>query len=91
MEDNLASDPNDKKPDDWVDAPMIDDPEDTMRVGETHLVDSAAKNSDDEENFAHQGDWHGKCTSNPAYQGLGDMRPHKTAPPTATTPARHAR
>merc|ERR1719190_129993 len=67
------SDPDDKKPDDWVD--------------EKRMVDSEAKKPDDwddeedgeweapmKDNPAYKGDWHVKRISNPAYKGIREAK-----------------
>merc|ERR1740123_1978690 len=84
------SDPEDKKPDDWVDDSMIDDPEDKKPddwVEEKRMVDSEAKKPDDwddeedgeweapmKDNPAYKGDWNGKRISNPAYKGFWEAK-----------------
>merc|ERR1712226_856681 len=84
------SDPDDKKPDDWVDDSMIDDPEDKKPddwVEEKRIVDADAKKPedwDDEEdgeweapmkdNPEYKGDWTGKRISNPAYKGIWEAK-----------------
>merc|ERR1712050_34842 len=80
------SDPDDKKPSDWVDDSMMDDPEDKKPddwVEEKRIVDDDAKKPDDwddeedgeweapmKDNAAYKGDWYGKRISNPAYKGI---------------------
>merc|ERR1712203_19835 len=80
------SDPDDKKPDDWVDDSMMDDPEDKKPddwVEEKRMVDSEAKKPDDwddeedgeweaptKDNPAYKGEWHVKRISNPEYKGV---------------------
>merc|ERR1719195_939843 len=69
----MIDDPEDKKPDDWVE--------------EKRVVDSEAKKPDDwddEEdgdweapmidNPAYKGDWYGKRISNPAYKGIWEAK-----------------
>merc|ERR1712187_1017181 len=84
------SDPEDKKPDDWVEDSMIDDPEDKKPddwVDEKRIVDSDAKKPDDwddeedgeweapmEDNEAYKGDWYGKRISNSAYKGVWEAK-----------------
>merc|ERR1712217_544289 len=84
------SDPDDKKPDDWVDDSMIDDPEDkkpTDWVEEKRIVDSEAKKPDDwddeedgeweapmKDNPEFKGEWYGKRISNPAYKGFWEAK-----------------
>merc|ERR1711881_189847 len=66
-------DPEDKKPDDWVE--------------EKRIVDSDAKKPDDwgdeedgeweapmKDNEAYKGDWYGKRISNPAYKGIWEAK-----------------
>merc|ERR550537_67051 len=80
------SDPDDKKPADWVDDSMIDDPEDKKPedwVEEKRIIDADAKKPedwDDEEdgeweapmkdNPDFKGEWFVKRISNPAYKGV---------------------
>merc|ERR1711941_220017 len=67
------ADPEDKKPDDWVE--------------EKRIVDSDAKKPDDwddeedgeweapmKDNPAYKGDWYGKRISNPAYKGIWEAK-----------------
>merc|ERR1712032_1681916 len=84
------SDPEDKKPDDWVDDSMIDDPETKKPddwVEEKRIVDDEAKKPDDwddeedgeweapmKDNPAYKGDWYGKRISNPAYKGVWEAK-----------------
>merc|ERR1719462_168190 len=84
------SDPDDKKPDDWVDDSMMDDPEDKKPddwVEEKRMVDSEAKKPDDwddeedgeweapmKDNPAYKGDWNVKRISNPAYKGFWEAK-----------------
>merc|ERR1712232_1445784 len=84
------NDPDDKKPDDWVDDSMIDDPETKKPedwVEEKRIVDSEAKKPDDwddEEdgeweapmidNPAYKGEWQVKRISNPAYKGFWEAK-----------------
>jgi len=84
------SDPDDKKPDDWVDDSMMDDPEDKKPddwVEEKRMVDSEAKKPDDwddeedgeweapmKDNPAYKGDWYVKRISNPAYKGFWEAK-----------------
>ena len=80
----------DKKPGDWVDTSMMDDPEDSKLddwVTEKCIVDGEAKkldNWDDEEdgeweapmkdNPEHKGDWKPKRISNPEYKGVWEAK-----------------
>merc|ERR1711862_334254 len=77
------SDPEDKKPSDWVEDSMMDDPSDKKPedwVEEKRMVDAEAKKPDDwddeedgeweapmKDNPAYKGDWSVKKISNPAY------------------------
>merc|ERR1712139_221608 len=79
-------DPDDKKPDTWVDEAMMDDPEDKKPddwVTEKRIVDSDAKKPDDwddeedgdweppmKDNPEFKGEWSVKRISNPAYKGV---------------------
>merc|ERR1719188_1118079 len=80
----------DKKPEDWADDSMIDDPEDKKPddwVEEKRIVDTDAKKPDDwddeedgeweapmKDNAAYKGDWYGKRISNPAYKGIWEAK-----------------
>merc|ERR1711959_709666 len=80
------SDPDDKKPDNWVDEAMMDDPEDKKPddwVTEKRIVDSDAKKPDDwddeedgeweppmKDNPDFKGEWMVKRISNPEYKGV---------------------
>merc|ERR1711879_485367 len=84
------SDPDDQKPDDWVDDSMMDDPEDKKPddwVEEKRMVDSEAKKPDDwddeedgeweapmKDNPAYKGEWYVKRISNPAYKGFWEAK-----------------
>merc|ERR1711981_896471 len=84
------SDPDDKKPGDWVDTSMMDDPEDKKPddwVEEKRIVDADAKQPEDwdaEEdgeweapmidNPAFKGEWSVKRISNPAYKGVWEAK-----------------
>merc|ERR1719198_2111679 len=84
------SDPDDKKPSDWVDTSMMDDPSDKKPddwVEEKRIVDPEAKKPsdwDDEEdgeweapmkdNDAYKGDWYAKRISNPEYKGVWEAK-----------------
>merc|ERR1712048_62185 len=83
-------DPEDKKPEDWVDDSMMDDPESKKPddwVEEKRIVDPAAKKPDDwddEEdgeweapmidNPEYKGEWSVKRISNPAYKGVWEAK-----------------
>jgi len=84
------SDPDDKKPSDWVDDSMMDDPEDKKPddwTDEKRIVDEEAKKPDDwddeedgeweapmKDNPAYKGDWYVKRISNPAYKGIWEAK-----------------
>merc|ERR1712151_919275 len=84
------SDPEDKKPSDWVEDSMMDDPADKKPddwVTEKRMVDSEAKKPDDwddeedgeweppmKDNPAFKGEWSVKRISNPAYKGLWEAK-----------------
>merc|ERR1712056_120694 len=84
------SDPDDKKPSDWVDESMMDDPEDKKPddwVEEKRIVDAEAKKPDDwddeedgeweapmKDNPAYKGEWYVKRISNPAYKGFWEAK-----------------
>merc|ERR1712137_471519 len=84
------SDPDDKKPSDWVDDSMMDDPEDKKPsdwTDEKRIVDSEAKKPDDwddeedgeweppmKDNPDYKGDWYVKRISNPAYKGIWEAK-----------------
>merc|ERR1712037_126593 len=83
-------DPEDKKPEDWVDSSMMDDPEDKKPddwVEEKRIVDEEAKKPDDwddeedgeweapmKDNPAYKGDWSVKRIENPAYKGVWEAK-----------------
>jgi len=83
-------DPDDKKPDDWVDDSMIDDPETKKPddwVEEKRIVDPEAKKPDDwddeedgeweapmKDNAEYKGEWSAKRISNPAYKGFWEQK-----------------
>merc|ERR1711920_1063682 len=84
------SDPDDKKPSDWVDDSMMDDPEDKKPddwVTEKRMVDAEAKKPDDwddeedgeweapmKDNPEYKGDWKAKRISNPEYKGVWEAK-----------------
>merc|ERR1712113_765679 len=84
------TDPEDKKPEDWVMDSMMDDPEDKKPedwVEEKRMVDSEAKKPDDwddeedgeweapmKDNPAYKGDWYVKRISNPEYKGVWEAK-----------------
>merc|ERR1712083_322415 len=83
-------DPEDKKPEDWVDSSMMDDPEDKKPddwVEEKRMVDEEAKKPDDwddeedgeweaptKDNPAYKGEWYVKRVSNPEYKGVWEAK-----------------
>merc|ERR1712072_1552241 len=84
------TDPDDKKPSDWVDDSMIDDPETTKPedwVEEKRIVDPDAKKPDDwddeedgeweapmKDNPEYKGEWSAKRISNPEYKGVWEAK-----------------
>lgn len=71
LEPEEIDDPNDKKPEDWVDEEMMDDPEDTKPadwVEEKRIVDPNAKEPDDWDK-EEDGVWEAPMIDNPAYKG----------------------
>jgi len=90
LEPKEISDPEDKKPSDWVDNAMMDDPEDKKPedwVTEKKIVDPEAKKPDDWDddedgeweaptidNPDYKGEWYVKRIDNPAYKGIWEAR-----------------
>merc|ERR1712232_622980 len=84
------TDPDDKKPADWVEDAMMDDPEDKKPDDwdeEKRIVDPEAKKPDDwddeedgeweapmKDNPAYKGEWSVKRISNPAYKGFWEAK-----------------
>merc|ERR1712222_52876 len=84
------SDPDDKKPGDWVDDSMMDDPADKKPddwTDEKRIVDSDASKPDDwddeedgeweapmKDNPEYKGEWSVKRISNPAYKGFWEAK-----------------
>mmetsp|Transcript_49532 Transcript_49532/g.137559 ORF Transcript_49532/g.137559 Transcript_49532/m.137559 type:complete len:392 (+) Transcript_49532:75-1250(+) len=67
------ADPDDKKPDDWVDDSMMDDPEDKKPADwvdeeQKRIVDESAKKPDDWDD-EEDGEWEAPMIDNPAYKG----------------------
>merc|ERR1712093_115236 len=65
------ADPDDKKPDSWVDEAMMDDPEDKKPddwVTEKRIVDGDAKKPDDWDD-EEDGDWEPPMKDNPDFKG----------------------
>merc|ERR1719205_221828 len=67
------SDPDDKKPDDWVDDSMIDDPED-KKPDDWDDEEDGDWEAPMKDNPAYKGDWYGKRISNPAYKGFWEAK-----------------
>merc|ERR1711979_183918 len=67
------SDPEDKKPDDWVDDSMIDDPED-KKPDDWDDEEDGDWEAPMKDNPAYKGDWNGKRISNPAYKGFWEAK-----------------
>merc|ERR1719273_2287764 len=74
------SDPDDKKPSDWVDDSMMDDPEDQKPddwTDEKRIVDDEEDGEWEapmKDNPAYKGDWYVKRISNPAYKGVWEAK-----------------
>merc|ERR1719237_717776 len=84
------SDPEDKKPGDWVDSSMMDDPEDKQPddwTDEKRIVDEEASKPDDwddeedgeweapmKDNPEYKGEWRVKRISNPEYKGVWEAK-----------------
>merc|ERR1712194_735066 len=62
------SDPDDKKPSDWVDDSMMDDPED-KKPDDWDDDEDGEWEAPMKDNPAYKGDWYVKRISNPAYKG----------------------
>jgi len=87
------SDPEDKKPSDWVDDSMMDDPADKKPddwVTEKRILDDEAKKPDDwddeedgeweppmKDNPAFKGEWNVKRISNPDYKGVWEAKKNR--------------
>merc|ERR1712176_1152880 len=90
LEPKEISDPDDKKPSDWVESSMMDDPEDKKPsdwVEEKRIVDAEAKKPDDwddeedgeweapmKDNPEFKGEWYAKRISNPEYKGFWEAK-----------------
>jgi len=86
----IIADPEDKKPEDWVDTSMMDDAEDAKPedwVTEKRIVDAEAKKPDDwddeedgeweapmKDNAEYKGEWKAKRISNPEYKGVWEAK-----------------
>merc|ERR1712226_1548356 len=69
-------DPDDKKPDDWVDDSMIDDPETKKPddwVEAKRIVDPEAKKPDDWDD-EEDGEWEAPMKDNPEYKGVWEAK-----------------
>merc|ERR1711948_200690 len=70
------SDPDDKKPSDWVDDSMMEDPEDKKPddwTDEKRIVDDDAKKPDDWDD-EEDGEWEAPMKDNPAYKGVWEAK-----------------
>merc|ERR1711934_1202583 len=70
------SDPEDKKPSDWVDSSMMDDPESKKPsdwVEEKRIVDPDAKKPDDWDD-EEDGEWEAPMKDNPSYKGIWEAK-----------------
>merc|ERR1712031_143893 len=70
------SDPEDKKPSDWVEDAMMDDPEEKKPddwVEEKRIVDPEAKKPDDWDDD-EDGEWEPPMKDNPAYKGFWEAK-----------------
>merc|ERR1711866_15506 len=70
------SDPDDKKPGDWVDDSMMDDPEDKKPddwTEEKRMVDAEAKKPDDWDD-EEDGEWEAPMKDNPEYKGVWEAK-----------------
>merc|ERR1711870_198238 len=62
-----------KKPDDWTDESMIDDPED-KKPDDWDDEEDGEWEAPMKDNEAYKGDWYGKRISNPAYKGAWEAK-----------------
>merc|ERR1712226_630777 len=67
------SDPDDKKPGDWVDDSMIDDPE-TKKPDDWDDEEDGEWEAPMKDNPEYKGDWYAKRISNPAYKGMWEAK-----------------
>merc|ERR1712014_76372 len=67
------SDPDDKKPDDWVDDSMIDDPE-TKKPDDWDDEEDGEWEAPMKDNPDYKGEWIAKRISNPAYKGFWEAK-----------------
>merc|ERR1711920_1173109 len=66
-------DPDDKKPDDWVDSSMMDDPED-KKPDDWDDEEDGEWEAPMKDNPAYKGDWSVKRIENPAYKGIWEAK-----------------
>merc|ERR1712174_106688 len=67
------SDPEDKKPDDWVDDSMIDDPE-AKKPDDWDDEEDGEWEAPMKDNPEYKGEWMAKRISNPAYKGFWEAK-----------------
>merc|ERR1712224_258708 len=66
-------DPDDKKPDDWVDDSMIDDPE-AKKPDDWDDEEDGEWEAPMKDNPEYKGEWNAKRISNPAYKGFWEQK-----------------
>merc|ERR1739845_329251 len=66
-------DPDDKKPDDWVDDSMMDDPE-TKKPDDWDDEEDGEWEAPMKDNPEYKGEWNAKRISNPAYKGFWEAK-----------------
>merc|ERR1739845_165509 len=66
-------DPDDKKPDDWVDDSMMDDPE-TKKPDDWDDEEDGEWEAPMKDNPEYKGEWNVKRISNPAYKGIWEAK-----------------
>merc|ERR1712048_1377480 len=66
-------DPDDKKPEDWVDSSMMDDPED-KKPDDWDDEEDGEWEAPMKDNPAYKGDWSVKRIENPAYKGVWEAK-----------------
>merc|ERR1712014_378392 len=66
-------DPDDKKPEDWVDSSMMDDPED-KKPDDWDDEEDGEWEAPMKDNPAYKGDWSVKRIENPAYKGIWEAK-----------------
>merc|ERR1712086_565980 len=72
----IIADPDDKKPEDWVDTSMMDDAEDVKPddwVTEKRIVDADAKKPDDWDD-EEDGEWEAPMKDNAEYKGVWEAK-----------------